>query len=49
MIHWLHDCGDGVLREMSLTQFRALLAQIMATPPDASSREQCERMIRGET
>lgn len=33
----------------TLPQFRALLARIMATSPDESSREQCERMIRGES
>jgi hypothetical protein len=32
----------------ALPEFRALLARVMATPADESSREQCEKLIRGE-
>ena len=34
---------------MSLPEFRTLVARIMATPPDESSREQVEKMVRGVT
>jgi hypothetical protein len=36
-------------RTESASDIRALLARIMATPADESSREQCEGLIRGES
>jgi hypothetical protein len=36
-------------RSVPLSTARAALAAIMATPADPSSRERCERIIRGES
>jgi hypothetical protein len=48
--------SDGVVidddackfHELTMPQARRILAAIMATPADVSSREQCERLIKGE-
>ncbi len=42
-----HDVPERII--YSMPQFRALLARIITTPPDESSRDECERIIRGET
>lgn len=56
-IRWHNDeigvYDDGLMtcliaESYTLAEFRALLARIMTTPPDASIREQCERLIRGD-
>jgi hypothetical protein len=39
---------EWVRKDVSMPQARALLAAIMATPADESSRETCERIVREE-
>jgi len=42
-----HTSGHGF--DMTPTQAHAMLVAIMATPADDSSRDACERIIRGES
>lgn len=51
VITWTNTSVDVRFDEwqnMTLPQFRSILARVMATPADESSREQCEKLIRGE-